>query len=124
VHESHYGPRPPIYSVLAGGPESAFVRFTVYTPDEQLVDIWRDSEVYDSFIHYYNEKLGAADICYVTGQVQPGTERHANKIRHAADKAKLISAYDSSGFTYRGRFRESNQAAAISYEVSQKAHNA
>lgn len=40
------------------------------------------------------------------------------------DKAKLISANDNSGFTFRGRFKESKEAVGISYDVSQKAHNA
>ncbi len=46
------------------------------------------------------------------------------KIRNAGDKAKLISANDTSGFTFRGRFNKADESAAISYEVSQKAHNA
>ncbi|MEG0663302.1 MAG: type I-C CRISPR-associated protein Cas8c/Csd1, partial [Anaerovoracaceae bacterium] len=49
---------------------------------------------------------------------------HPNKIRNTGDKAKLISANDSSGFTYRGRFLNYDEAALVSYEVSQKAHNA
>lgn len=60
----------------------------------------------------------------MTGETAPSTERHANKIRHAADKAKLISANDTSGFTFRGRFNKSGEAVGISYDVSQKAHNA
>src|SRR5699024_4215466 len=35
-----------------------------------------------------------------------------------------ISANDSSGFTFRGRFNKSYEAVSVSYEVSQKAHNA
>lgn len=38
--------------------------------------------------------------------------------------AKLISANDSSGFTYRGRFSDDSQAATVGYIASQKAHNA
>ncbi len=38
--------------------------------------------------------------------------------------AKLISANDASGFTYRGRFSEEWQAASVGYIASQKAHNA
>lgn len=116
--------RPLIYSVLTGDLDSAFIRFNVYAPGDHLTDVWKDPEMYDSFIHYYNEQLGDTDLCYVTGELKPSTDRHANKIRNAADKAKLISANDSNGFTYRGRFRTSQEAASISYEVSQKAHNA
>lgn len=123
-HEALTGPKPPIYSVVAGGVESAFVRFTVYSPNEILAPVWKDPQMYESFVQFYNEQLGDEDLCYVTGEMRPSTERHANKIRNAADKAKLISANDTSGFTFRGRFQESREAASISYEVSQKAHNA
>ncbi|MFM1652547.1 type I-C CRISPR-associated protein Cas8c/Csd1 [Brevibacillus sp. B_LB10_24] len=120
------GERPLIFSVVAGGQESAFVRFNVYSPSHSkvLTEVWKDTEVYDSYVKYYRELLGSEDICYVTGRMLPSTDRHANKIRNAADKAKLISANDTSGFTFRGRFTTSNEAASISYEVSQKAHNA
>lgn len=80
--------------------------------------------MYESFIKFYNQHLSDRDLCYVTGEFLPSTERHANKIRNSGDKAKLISANDSSGFTYRGRFTESKQVASISYKASQKAHNA
>lgn len=119
-----YPEKPAIFGVVAGDQTSAFVRFNVYTPDRILTDVWKDREVYDSFIAYYKERLGDEDICYVTGKTLPSTDRHANKIRNAADKAKLISANDTTGFTFRGRFVQSKDAASISYEVSQKAHNA
>lgn len=117
--------KPPIFSVVTGGQENAFVRFTVRDFKKSTdKKVWEDPEMYESFIRYYSEKLGDEDICYVTGQLLPSTERHANKIRNSGDKAKLISANDTSGFTFRGRFRNSKQVASISYEVSQKAHNA
>lgn len=124
-YESLHPVKPLIFAAVAGGQESAFIRFNVYSPGGDVSkDVWKDQEMYDSFIHYYQDLLGNEDICYVTGQTLPSTDKHANKIRNAADKAKLISANDSSGFTYRGRFNASNEAASISYEVSQKAHNA
>ncbi|MEN1968640.1 type I-C CRISPR-associated protein Cas8c/Csd1 [Lentibacillus sp. N15] len=123
-YETIHGDKPSIFSVVSGGQESAFIRFNVYSSDEITSKVWNDKEVYDSFIQYYNGLLHDEDLCFVTGDMQPSTERHANKIRHAADKAKLISANDTSGFTFRGRFNKSHEAASISYEVSQKAHNA
>lgn len=122
--EARYGAKPPIFSVVAGEQTSAFVRFNVYSPTKVMSKVWNDQEVYDSFIQFYSNKLGGEDLCYVTGRVLPATDKHANKIRNAADKAKLISANDNSGFTFRGRFAQSHEAASISYEVSQKAHNA
>lgn len=123
-YEALHGDKPAIFSVIAGEQESAFIRFNVYSPDKILKRIWKDQEMFNSFIHYYQDLLGAEDLCYVTGKIAPSTDRHANKIRNAADKAKLISANDTSGLTFRGRFNKSNEVASISYEVSQKAHNA
>lgn len=123
-YEILYGEKPDIFKIVAGGQDSAFVRFNVYSPDKITVNIWHDKEIYDAFIQYYNELLSDSDYCYVTGEKLPLTERHANKIRHSGDKAKLISDNDKSGFTYRGRFTVGSEAATISYEVSQKAHNA
>lgn len=123
-YESLHGEKPPIFSVCTGGQESAFVRFNVYSPDTILTKVWKDREMYDSFIRYYNDLLGDDDLCFVTGKKLPSTDKHANKIRNPADKAKLISANDTSGFTFRGRFNKGNEVASISYEVSQKAHNA
>lgn len=116
--------RPSIFSVISGGQESAFIRFNVYSVDNLLTKVWKDQEMYNSFIYYYQDLLGSKDLCYVTGKLLPGTDKHANKIRNPADKAKLISGNDTSGFTFRGRFNKSNEVASISYEVSQKAHNA
>ncbi|WP_136608680.1 type I-C CRISPR-associated protein Cas8c/Csd1 [Paenibacillus dokdonensis] len=123
-YELLYPERPGIFSVLVGEQDSAFIRFNVYSPRRILTKVWKDAEMYDSFIRYYREHLGGEDLCYVTGKMLPSTDKHANKIRNAADKAKLISANDTSGFTFRGRFKESRDAASISYDVSQKAHNA
>lgn len=122
--ESLHGARPPIFSVITGEQTSAFVRFNVYSPNNLLTKVWKDPEMYDSFIRFYSSQLGDEDLCYVSGKTLPATDKHANKIRNAGDKAKLISANDTSGFTYRGRFSSSQDAASISYEVSQKAHNA
>ena len=122
--DSSLGDRPEIFSVVTGDQAAAFVRFDIYYPDKVSKKIWMDPEVQQSFIDFYNTKLQNDDLCFVTGKMQPITERHANKIRNPADKAKLISGNDTSGFTYRGRFNTSNEVAGISYEVSQKAHNA
>ncbi len=93
-------------------------------PEKDIVPVWRNKEILDAYSHFYQTKLQDNDLCYVTGEYKPFTVRHPNKLRNSGDKAKLISANDSTGFTYRGRFKDSFEAANISYEVSQKAHNA
>ncbi|MGW6299660.1 type I-C CRISPR-associated protein Cas8c/Csd1 [Peribacillus butanolivorans] len=123
-YEPLHGAKPPIFSAVNSGQESAFVRFNVHSPDCILKKVWKDQEMFESFIHFYKDLLSEEDLCFVTGKMVPSTDKHANKIRNSADKAKLISANDTRGFTYRGRFNKSNEVASISYEVSQKAHNA
>lgn len=123
-YEKLYERRPSIFTIVPGNQESAFVRFRVHSPHENLTPPWRDKEVFESFLKFYPQQVGNESICFVTGKELPTTEKHANKIRHAGDKAKLISSNDTSGFTFRGRFNKSEEVASISYDISQKAHNA
>jgi CRISPR-associated protein Csd1 len=123
-YEALYKEKPEIFSTVPGEQEATFIRFNVYSPHKVLEKTWKSKEMYESFVQHYSHLLGEMDYCYVKGEQLPRSDKHANKIRNAADKAKLISANDTSGFTFRGRFTDSNDAASISYEVSQKAHNA
>lgn len=116
--------RPDIFAVIANEQEAALVRFNVHIPGETVVPIWQNAQIFDAYSSYYNMQLKDVDLCYVTGQLLPRSERHPNKLRNSGDKAKLISANDATGFTFRGRFQSSLQAANVSYEASQKAHNA
>lgn len=102
----------------------AFIRFRVEIPDEEESAVWLDPGIYESHINYYLGIQQAVDLCYVKGQVIPCSEKHPAKVRHTGDKAKLISANDDSGFTYRGRFADKNQVVCVGYETTQKAHNA
>ncbi|WP_099302614.1 type I-C CRISPR-associated protein Cas8c/Csd1 [Bacillus sp. Marseille-P3800] len=122
--EAELGPKPEIFTKGKTDQTSAFIRFDVFSPATSSEKIWRDKEMYNSFISFYNIQLDEEGICFITGKLAPLSEKHANKIRNAGDKAKLISANDTDGFTFRGRFSKSNEAATISYDVSQKAHHA
>lgn len=104
----------------------SFVRFIVQNDENNKTEskVWKDKSLYNSFIKYYNKTKIELDNCYITGELVPCSDKHPSKVRNSGDKAKLISANDSSGFTYRGRFTEKNQAASVGYEASQKAHNA
>ena len=99
----------------------AFVRFRVYgdTPET-----WLDKSLYDSFIAWNGSESENTGLCYATGRTEPITYKHPSKLRNTGDKAKLISANDESGFTYRGRFAKKEEAISVSYEFSQKMHNA
>lgn len=101
-----------------------FVRFRIEDFDLHSEGaIWKDRDVYDSYIDYILLNQEGQDLCYVSGKVIPCSYKHPAKVRHAADKAKLISANDEYGFTYRGRFTTKEQALSVGYLTSQKAHN-
>ncbi len=106
-----------------GKQEEAFVRFRVSGIDE-VTALWQDTYLQESYINYYLRNQSDKRVCYITGNELPSCSNHPSRIRHSGDFAKLISSNDTSGFTYRGRFSNADQAFAISYEVSQKAHNA
>lgn len=113
-------------SKIAGIPQGdAFVRFRVnYSDIMQENRTWNDQSLYNSFIAYNSKTIGCEQLCYATGEILPSTYKHPSKIRNAGDKAKLISANDESGFTYRGRFSGKEEALSVSYDFSQKMHNA
>lgn len=64
------------------------------------------------------------DFCQISGTYQQIAGQHAKGIIPINGNAKLISANDKTNFTYLGRFTTDRQAVSISYEASQKAHNA
>lgn len=108
--------------------EDSFVRFCVqYDNDLKEIYTWKDTTLYDSFINYNNyvfSKENSLQLCYATGEMLAPTYKHPSKIRNSGDKAKLISSNDESGFSYRGRFDNKEQAISVSYEFSQKMHSA
>ena len=105
--------------------EDAFVRFQVQYDDlSHETRTWMDKSLYDSFIRWGSSQMGNKRLCYATGEILPVTYKHPSKVRNAGDKAKLISSNDESGFTYRGRFSGKEEALSVSYDFSQKMHNA
>lgn len=86
---------------------------------------WLDQTLFEAFTSYYiSRHEGVSMLCMVSGEETAAAGQHPKGIIPINGNAKLISANDSSGFTYRGRFTEEWQAAGVSYEASQKAHNA
>lgn len=114
---------PAIFKVVQGDQSDAFVRFKVVGVDNQA-EIWEDKSLQQSYIKYYLSRLSNNELCYVTGELKSCSSNHPSKIRNSRDMAKLISSNDTSGFTFRGRFYNASEAASVSYEVSQGAHNA
>ncbi len=112
---------------IAGIPqEDSFVRFRInYGVDcDNNPDTWKDTTLYDSFMNFNTDNMTNVGLCYATGKETVITYKHPFKIRNSGDKSKLISSNDESGFTYRGRFANKEEAISIGYEFSQKFHNA
>ncbi len=86
---------------------------------------WTDGTLIEAYTDYYFlAQTGKRDICYLTGEEKILSENHPKGIVAAAYGAKLVSANDVQGYTYRGRFHDSEQAYGLSYEASQKIHSA
>lgn len=105
--------------------KDAFVRFIVlYSDKNRITKTWLDKTLWDSFVRFNSSTFEKTGLCYATGKIAALTEKHPTKIRNTGDKAKLISANDENGFTYRGRFQNKSEALSVGYEFSQKMHNA
>lgn len=87
---------------------------------------WTDQTLMKAFIDYTAAKRADTPpaLCMVSGEMEAPAGQHPKGIIPINGNAKLISANDSSGFTYRGRFDDAAQAATVGYTASQKAHNA
>jgi len=110
-----------IFSVL-NAQDHAVVRWVVQILGDAESRAWRDVTLWDSWTNYYLNSKEEKDICLVTGQSQILTNNHPKYIRREGDNAKIISANDTSGFTFRGRFITDAQACGVGLETSQKAH--
>ena len=117
---------PAIFRIMPTGasPEDAFIRWRVEIPADPQTAIWEDREVMHSWTRYYASQQTKHGLCMVTGEETTLAKQHPAKIRNAGDKAKLISSNDTSGYTFRGRFIDADQACGVGFVVTQQAHKA
>lgn len=94
---------------------------------DEVTACWKDRTLFRAFIDYYaSTKQEKPVFCMVSGEYAPPANQHPKKIINinGCANAKLVSANDSTGFTYRGRFTDERQAMTMSYAASQKIHSA
>lgn len=117
---------PAIFKVIPAGssPEDAFIRWRVEIANDPHPAIWQNKEVMDAWVGYYASQQTKHGLCMVTGKETILAEQHPAKLRNAGDKAKLISSNDTSGYTFRGRFIDADQACGVGFVVTQQAHKA
>ncbi len=105
--------------------EKLLVRWKVLDPlSDDPEECWKDRSLFRCFISYYASTQEGKQLCMVSGEQAPPAKQHPKGVVAFHGNAKLISANDQNGFTYRGRFSEDWQAASVGYTVSQKAHAA
>lgn len=105
----------------------AFIRWHVREWDNPCSAVWKDNSLQDAWGLFDASIKDTKGVCIVTGELGASLAvNHPKRIRHAGDGAKLISANDDTGYTFRGRFTDKTgqQACGVSYAVTQKAHNA
>jgi len=106
-----------------------FVRWIVELPGDANTRAWEDQSLIESWIAFDAARNQDRDLCMVTGLDARPVQNHPRFVRRSSDGAKLISANDSDGYTFRGRFTDGKndfgrQACTVSFEASQKAHSA
>lgn len=128
-------PEPPIFRQLTAKKDGdtkikdqgdALIRWVVEAvPGDPASDTWTDRTLHKSWEDFYVAQLTRRGTCAVTGFPDSlVADQHPARLRNAADRAKLLSSNDTDGYTFRGRFHDSDQALSVGFEVTQKAHNA
>ncbi len=112
--------------VQSQSPEAASVRWVVESVDIQEPRVWKSQMLQASWAEHSLSLVSRHDLCMASGIETSISSNHPKGIRYSSDKAKLISANDGQGFTFRGRFTDKTgaQACGVGSEVTQKAHNA
>lgn len=109
--------------------DKVFIRWRIEEIENPCSGTWQDSSLINAWTGFDSSCNAADGICMVTGQPSRIAKKHARFVRYPGDGGKLISSNDSDGYTYRGRFTDGKddygrQACTVSFDVTQKAHNA
>ncbi|MDK9702044.1 MAG: type I-C CRISPR-associated protein Cas8c/Csd1 [Sulfuritalea sp.] len=105
----------------------AFIRWQVWLPNDPNTAVWTDAALQEAWIGFDAASKETKGLCMVTGESGAALAlSHPKRIRHAGDGAKLVSANDDQGYTFRGRFtdKDGQQACGVGYAITQKAHSA
>lgn len=102
------------------------VRIGIRRDFQTDLELWRENEIREDFCRYLGNGQENRSFCYISGKEGTISENHPKSIWNLKANAKLISANEKAnrGLVYSGRFETANQAVQVSYETSQKVHNA
>lgn len=99
------------------------VRFSVQF-DDKIVNVWESTDLRNAWIQHISD-YASDTVCfdYLSGEpVHAIATQHPKNINSLTGNAKLLSCNDTSGFTFRGRFADQNDAVIVDYISSQKMH--
>lgn len=107
---------------------SYFIRFCIYYPElSRESQTWKDETLYTAYKNYSLSMQSNSEkgLCYALGKQLPIMENteHSKQIISRSPNAKLICLNDQK-LAYLGRFTNDKQAISVSYDFSQKMHNA
>lgn len=100
------------------------VRFMIQF-DYKTVNVWESSDLRNAWIGYLSGHTSGGDVYfdYLSGEsVGTIATQHPKNINSFTGNAKLLSCNDTSGFTFRGRFAQQDDAVILDYISSQKMH--
>lgn len=107
--------------------EKCLIRWRVLLDDdENPPECWMDPSLFQSYVEYYGDQMknGVLELCLLSGEMEKASFNHPKGTLANCYGAKLISANDDRGFTYRGRFIKAADAGTVGYTATQKAHAA
>lgn len=120
--------KPPIFKIFDGNQQAVAIRFNVEDASGTSNYIWEDKEAFSAYTNFYGQSLMPNGICFLTGRHTFLTSIHPTKIRYGGDQAKLISrnpdTFQNGLFPKYTSEKDNTNAINISYEASQKIHNA
>lgn len=102
--------------------DGLLVRWRVHGIGTPKDGCWQQQSLFEAFQNWYASCQSGREknLCMVTGEDTVPAKQHPKGIIPINGNAKLISANDQSGFTFRGRFTEESQAATVGYLASPK----
>ena len=113
-------------NILSAGKDDPFsltIVWAVEMSNDPHSDLWSKNSIKKQWIKYQESQSGEEseqpELCYITGE----RDYAAKAYPKIEGNAKLVSANDTSGFTFLGRFLSDKQAVALGRDVSQKAFN-
>ena len=118
-------PKPPLLNAVNKNEQgNVKIRWRVQRPGDADELTWNDPVLVKKWQDFQVDQNKENGLCQILGKKSFIASNHPKGIIPKANDAKLISVpSDESYLTFKGRFTNADQPCALSFEVSQKAHN-